>query len=166
MKTRAKRKIHNLRSCSLDFVGSTLSQVPTIGITYDGQGDLDGNANNGTITSVSIIDPVGGGSFTAAQNCLPTAFNANDSTTTCVTQVDFTPGAVGAISADLEFQLQLLNEAPPDVQTIPLTCTGALKPVPSGRSDIYTNNLGVGTGYTCRASRSYRHENLHEVIPV
>lgn len=61
MKTRAKRKIHNLRSCSLDFVGSTLSQVPTIGITYDVQGDLDGNANNGTITSVSIIDPVGGG---------------------------------------------------------------------------------------------------------
>lgn len=119
-------------------VASTASQNATIGITFDGNGSLDGNANNGAVTTISIINPVGG-TLVASQACVGTRFSANDETQTCSIQVDCTPSALGSVTADLEVQLQLDNGSAPEVQTVALSCTGvaaappgsAAKPVPT-----------------------------------
>jgi len=111
-------------------VGDTSSQNATIGITFDGNGDLGGNANNGGITAISIINPVSG-NLVASQSCVNTRFSAASPATTCVVQVDCTPTVVGNISADLEVQLQLDNGTAPDVQTVALSCAG-IAAVPPG----------------------------------
>lgn len=111
-------------------VASTASQNATIGITFDGNGALDGNANNGVVTTVSIINAVGG-DFAASQACAGTRFGAANETQTCTVQVDCTPNAVGNITADLEVQLQLDNGSAPDVQAVALSCTG-IAAVPPG----------------------------------
>jgi hypothetical protein len=119
-------------------VGDTSSQNATIGISFDGNGNLAGNANNGGITAISIINPVSG-NLAASQSCVSTRFSAASPADTCVVQVDCTPSAVGNISADLEVRLQLDNGSAPDVQTVSLSCDGvALVPPGPGPAAVPT----------------------------
>ena len=129
-----------LSPASLNFgsvaVGDTASQSATIGINFDGNGSLAGNANNGGITAISIINPVSG-NLVASQSCVSTRFSAASPADTCTVQVDCTPTALGAVSGDLEVRLQLDNGSAPDVQTLSLSCDGVAVAPP-----------GPGTGAT------------------
>jgi hypothetical protein len=120
-----------LSPASLNFgsvnVGDTSSQNATIGIAFDGNGSLTGNANNGAISAVSIINPVSG-SLVASQSCVGARFSAASPAATCAVQVDCTPTAPGLVSGDMQVQLQLDNGSAPDVQTISLSCTGVDAP--------------------------------------
>ena len=125
-------------------VGSTASANATIGITFDGNGCLAGNANNGTVTSVAIINPAGG-SLTASQNCVGVDFSASSPGDTCAVQLDCTPGAIGAISCDLQVQFDLQNNSGIQTQTTALSCNGVLAPPGSGAKSVPTMNIyGLG----------------------
>lgn len=121
-------------------VGSTASANATIGINFDGNGSLSGNANNGTVTSIVITNPIGG-SLTASQNCLGVDFSASSPGDTCAVQVDCTPGAVGAVSGDLEVQFDLQNNSGIQTQTAALSCSGVLTPPGSGATSIPTMSI-------------------------
>jgi hypothetical protein len=121
-------------------VGSTVSGNADIGISFNGQGNLAGNANNGTVTSVAITNPVGA-SFTASQNCVGVDFSAASPQAICTVQVDCTPDSVGAISADLEVQFDLLNNSGIQTQTTALSCNGVLAQPGSGAESIPTMSL-------------------------
>jgi LPXTG-motif cell wall-anchored protein len=89
-----------------------------------------GNANNGGITEVSIINPVGA-QYTVTQSCVGQRFSAADTTATCGVVVTCTPTAVGAVTGDLFVELTRDNGAtPPPSVSIPLTCNGVDAPVP------------------------------------
>lgn len=116
-----------LAPSSIDFkpaeVGDTSSDSAIIGIYFDGNGSLNGNANNGNVSSISILNASDAG-FVASQSCVGVAFSAASPNQTCSVQVDCTPGALGTITADLEVQFQRLNNSDPDVETVALSCTG------------------------------------------
>ena len=131
--------IPTLNPQSLDFgsvqVGTTSSLTADVGIFDDGNGNQQGDANNGILTAVSIINQVGG-VLSASQNCVGFDFSAQNPTATCPIQVDCTPGAAGPISGDLEVQLDLDNMAGIHTASIPVTCNGvnnatAAIPVPA-----------------------------------
>lgn len=104
-------------------IGSSASANATIGIDFNGMGDLAGNANNGSVTSVSIINPVGGG-LSASQSCVGVDFSASRPDQECIVEVTCTPTAVGAVSGDLQIQFDLLNNAGVQTQTASLSCNG------------------------------------------
>ncbi len=116
-------------------VGSTGSEDATIGIAFNGQGDLNGNANNGTVTSITIINPVGN-SLVASQGCVGVDFSANRESQVCLVEVSCSPGAVGAISGTLELQFDLLNNSGTQIQTSSLTCNGVAAPPVTGPASI------------------------------
>ena len=122
-------------------VGSTVSGDATIGITFNGNGDLNGNANNGTVTSVAITNLVGG-DLTASQTCVGVDFSAARPTQECIVQVSCTPGAAGSISGVLEVQFDLLNNSGTQTTTSNLTCNGVLAPPgPGGAVAIPTTSF-------------------------
>jgi len=127
-------------------VGETASENATIGITFDGNGDLNGNANNGSITSISIVNAVGSATFAAAQDCVGTDFSANSPDAVCVVQVDCTTSAIESSLADLEVQLQRQNGAAPDIQTIPLSCAGAAPSMPGPAATPIPTLSALGLG--------------------
>lgn len=121
-------------------VGSTASGDATIAITFNGNGALNGNANNGTVTSIIIANPVGS-SLTASQGCVGVDFSASRPDQECIVEVSCTPGAAGAISGDLEVQFDLQNNSGIQTRTSSLTCNGVLAPPAPGVASIPT--MGV-----------------------
>lgn len=110
-------------------VGSPASQSAVIGITFNGSGDLDGNANNGSVTSVAILND-SAGFFSASQLCVGTAFSANSPADTCSVNVQCAPNAPGInATAQLEVQFERNNGSAADVETVDLACSSILAPV-------------------------------------
>lgn len=141
--------VPTLSPAALDFgtvsVGSTSSQNADIGGADNGDGNQAGNANNGTITSISIINSSGPGSFTAAQDCVGVRFSTSNPTQTCAVQVDCTPSAVGTMTADLRVELDLDNNTTPIPSAeIPLSCSGVAQPVPNAVAVPTMSVWGLG----------------------
>lgn len=134
-----------LTPSSLDLgtvaVGSSAAGNVTIGITFDGNGALNGNANNGTVSSIAIINPVGG-TLSASPACVGTAFSASSPGDTCSVQVDCAPGALGSISGDLEVQFDLQNNSGIQTQTTALSCEG-VAPVADSIPTMGVYGLGI-----------------------
>jgi len=125
------------------LVGLSQAQNATVGITFDGNGALNGNANNGAVTSVSIINPVGGTLTANPVPCVGTAFSASDPAQTCPVEVTCTPGAVGPLSAQLQVQFELQNMSATQTQTINLSCEGISSPPPGPAPAVSVPALGL-----------------------
>lgn len=118
----------DLSPASLDMgevtTGQTTSGNAVIGIVFNGSGDLNGSANNGSVTSIAILND-SGGHFSESQACVGTAFSANDPGQTCDVVVQCTPTSAGVtVSADLEVQFARNNGTAADVETVAVSCRG------------------------------------------
>lgn len=144
----------NLNPAALDFgdvyIGYENSRDATIGITFNGSGSLDGQANNGNVTSVSIINASGPG-FSTTTSCVGVAFSANNPTQTCGVVLRCNPAAEGVISAQLEVQFERLNGSAADIGTVSLSCNGVTgtpptppTPGPGAHAVPLLNSLGLG----------------------
>lgn len=139
----------SLNPASLDMgdvaLGLTATGDATVGITFNGSGDLDGQANNGSVTSISVLSEAGG-SFTASQACVGQTFSANSPGDTCTVEVECTPNQLDSpATANLEVQFERNNGSAADVETTALSCR-ATAPGPGGSSTAVPVMGGLGLG--------------------
>jgi hypothetical protein len=103
-------------------VGSTGTGNATIGIIFNGSGSLTGQANNGSVTSVTILND-SNGFFSASPACLGYAFSAATPADTCIVDLQCAPSAPGvSATAQLEVQFERNNGSAADVGVVALSC--------------------------------------------
>lgn len=101
------------------------AQDATITALWDGNGTLNGAANNGSITSVTTSNPV----FTAAQDCVGFPITAANPGATCAVSVTCSPTVVGPVTGNLDVVLTR-NNASTQTATIALACEGVAAGTP------------------------------------
>ncbi|TGD73448.1 hypothetical protein E4634_10460 [Mangrovimicrobium sediminis] len=126
-------------------VGNSVTENASIGITFDGNGALDGNANNGSVTSISLIN-VSGSGLSVSQACAGTTFSAASPGDTCAVEVTCAPLAAGSATGQLEVEFTLDNGASPDVATVDLSCDAVeyVSPPPDPNAIPVMGVVGLG----------------------